>query len=208
MSRPARLLFAVVAALSLLLSVAVCVLWVRGRIGFDEIEWGYDRWLPDRSAANNQVHLSSDNRRLWLYVGCGHAPPFNGQLVYGYYLNADRSGGRPRLTFDHTTYGAEWRFYRRDPDAGTTGFGPLRWHVHGRSRPTDGDDYRSIRIGVSHWLAALILLVPPALWLNRFRHARHSRRARALGLCPACGYDLRATPQRCPECGTEPRGVR
>ena len=29
------------------------------------------------------------------------------------------------------------------------------------------------------------------------------RRRSKVGLCPQCGYDLRATPGRCPECGTE-----
>jgi len=58
--------------------------------------------------------------------------------------------------------------------------------------------YRMIVIPLLYM--ALPLAVPPALWLALA--LRRRRRLRA-GLCRNCGYDLRGTPGRCPECGTD-----
>jgi hypothetical protein len=48
------------------------------------------------------------------------------------------------------------------------------------------------------WVPILLFMTIPALWMYR-TWTRANRRTG--GICPACGYDLRATPDRCPECG-------
>jgi hypothetical protein len=91
-----------------------------------------------------------------------------------------------------------------------------------RLEPSYGDDtsddvqlvkggFRYLRItssGMRRWnlvlpfwvLMCLFAAFPAGRWFAG-RTVRHRRRR---GLCLQCGYDLRATPDRCPECGATP----
>jgi hypothetical protein len=52
-------------------------------MGTDHLEWSYDRYLADRSAASTQIYLNTERKRLWLSVSWGRVEPFNGQLGLG-----------------------------------------------------------------------------------------------------------------------------
>jgi hypothetical protein len=58
------------------------------------------------------------------------------------------------------------------------------------------------RIWVWYRNIALPTAILPAVWARRALKNRRIANRRKQGACTSCGYDLRATPNRCPECGT------
>ena len=57
------------------------------------------------------------------------------------------------------------------------------------------------------WVIAGVLVLLGAFWAWALTSGRRHAERLAAGLCPACGYDLRATPGRSPECGAETKGA-
>ena len=187
-----RRLFTLLSAVSLVLCVATCVLWVRSYRVWDEV----------RVRGERQVDLLARRGAVLLNV----MSKFSGQA--GNYNHRTVGPGDRLWLGDRDGRVVErFRFPIRDDPSGPPP--PPRRVTYGRTDVTRGEGlFRSVRtvawhVSVPMWLPAAGLAVLPALWLARLgRHRRRQRRMR--GLCPTCGYDLRATPGRCPECGKVP----
>ena len=61
--------------------------------------------------------------------------------------------------------------------------------------PTDWT--RSYKLRFPHWILIIAFILLPACKL-----ALRRQNKQLAGYCSRCNYDLRATPDRCPECGT------
>jgi hypothetical protein len=81
------------------------------------------------------------------------------------------------------------------------------WNRRGLGFDTDyeGGDSITKTLFIPLWFPAGLTLVLPLIWLFQ---TRRRRRRRNSGMCEACGYDLRASPNSCPECGAPPAAAR
>jgi hypothetical protein len=170
---------------SLIMFVTTAALWVRGRTVVDLIERFYEtrtathasqRWF-EIQIGGNALHVRAGKtvHPLTAYpVPAGIVPS---QPTWRY------TGAHPRsaLVLSKRSVLLDLRHIWRTHQVRYAGFSRGGWQVR-----------------MPYWLLLILFAVRPAwVMLGKVRSRRWKRR----GLCASCGYDLRATPHRCPECG-------
>lgn len=169
-----------VAAVSLALSLAAVALWARSL-------WRFDAFSTEIRGCS----VSVCTPRHALRLGWKDTPGY-------YYFNT--RGWSSYTPMHNKTLGEFLAIRHLRPTSGTRG--PDRYRALGFEYQPLWRDWRISTRGadVPFWFLAIVFAIVPLHWARR---AWRVRRLRA-GLCPVCGYDMRATPDRCPECGAVP----
>lgn len=188
-----RRFFTLLSALSLVLCVGTCVLWVRSYWIEDVIFLHRHRWSSGPVGTSNTWY-TDDSESAGMFWD-------RGVLVFGSLRRRDTSMDPGAMTanpegvgllISHRPADGRWPGILADFGRG--------FIVRGMWLPSSGLD-RRLHVGLPCWAAALSAGILPATRLAVLLRRRRQHRSAGASLCPACGYDLRATPHRCPECG-------
>jgi hypothetical protein len=186
-----RILVGLFAGISCALWVASVVLWFRGYRVADAFKYGYFNYRPHPNVAGVEdasMVVVLHRRGHWdVAVARRACVVIKGVRRYNGPGPGDRRWDVTQPTEVDLAMAETWTLSRSDaPAAGTLGF-----------RYTAKSYATAVRI--PDWCPVAVTALLPAVSLV----TRRARRARRIaGRCLACGYDLRATPERCPECGT------
>jgi len=181
-----RLFITILSVLSLLLCIAVATMWVRSYYRCDMLDLhtkGGDRY-GCLSVCGSIVLEQQLNE---VFEGTA-SPPGWVLMSRSYWLESFRTAkwGAPAY---------EWRLFGYGV---VVNRGVITPGVQGVTSARPGA-WRNLVVILPHWVLLVPLALPPLLSLCRWKRVRSRRK---LGLCPVCGYDLRASKDRCPECGT------
>jgi hypothetical protein len=174
-------LFTVLSALSLLLCGVVLFACLCSYCAFAPIgQYWQETWAVGEArgwlAKDGSLHVVSSRRTV---------EPLSPTTYRGEDRRRSGIDPAPGLQLERTRFGfANFRH--------VSGWG--QWAGATFQRVTDTRTQLSFPL----WLLALVLALPTA---GRLVANARQRNRRTRGLCAACGYDLRASPGRCPECG-------
>src|SRR5687768_12185993 len=164
-----RILFNAMTVLSLLFCVASAVLWVRGYWRSDGFGWA--RPQPPGGQWTFFLNAASGGGGFWMNVGTQGPRKQDASTPEGWYWNVLGQPPRPYRAISVTN---RWGFGHQIVGGGRV-----------RSRAF---------VFPAWWPTALFAVLP----LCRLALAIRRRRRIVEGHCKSCGYDLRATPGRCP----------
>jgi hypothetical protein len=184
-----------------LLCAVVLFLSARSRTIDDRMQRQHSRITADGAAVSTYYGLKSDFGWIWFDIDRSRlGAKARNSWRKDWFTEAQRGSGRPEWQF--SSYDNRFEYFLVDPFEGMTHRGLVRWGIWRQTDPELDFTHFGMRVAIDHYLIAMVLAIPPAWallrWMIRYQRRRLRRKR---GLCPQCGYDLRATPDTCPECG-------